>query len=69
MYSPTRAPQIDLKDQIIDIKVSELKFTKSEEGFFYIWGWPGPDVNYYDLSTYGKGWALTEQEIIEAWGE
>lgn len=69
MYSPTRVEWIDLKDQIIEIESDKLKFTRDEQGFFYVWGWPGPDSNYYDLSTYGKGWALTKQEIIEAWGE
>ena len=67
MYSPYKVPWRPLKRQIIKIKVSELKFSSDGNCFYYIWGQPGPDVNKYDLSTYGKGWALTKDEILKAW--
>ena len=69
MYSPTRASFHTLGYQIIKIEVKDLKFAKDDSCFYYVWGWPGPDFNRYDMLTYGKGWALTREEIFEAWGE
>lgn len=67
MYSPILVSFRTLEDQIIEIKVSELEWFENKEGFYYIWGWPGPDYNRYTRDTYGKGWAYTKEEIIEAW--
>lgn len=67
MYSPNRFYDTPLKEQIIKINTSELKWYINEEGFIYVWGWPGPDANLYTRETYGKGWAYTRQEIIKAW--
>lgn len=69
MYSPTKVNFHSLEDQIIKIKTSELEWYKDEEGFIYIWGWPGPDFNSYERSTYGKGWAYTKKEIIKEWSK
>lgn len=68
MYSPVRANHLSLEEQIVKIKVSELKWYLNNEGFVYVWGWPGPDSNSYTRKTYGKGWAYTKEEIIKAWG-
>ena len=35
----------------------------------YIWGWPGPDANFYERSTYSKGWAYNKEEIIKEWSK
>lgn len=67
MYSPYRVDYLPLEEQIQKIKTSELKWYKNEEGFIYVWGWPGPDVNFYTRETYGKGWAYTKKEIIKEW--
>ena len=69
MYSPTKVNFHSLEDQIIKIKTSELKWYKDEEGFIYVWGWPGPDYNSYERSTYGKGWAYTKEEILKEWSK
>lgn len=69
MYSPTLVKSWTLEEQVLEIKTSELDWNKDEEGFIYIWGWPGPDYNFYTRKTYGKGWAFTKQEIIEAWSK
>lgn len=67
MYSPNRFYDTPLKKQIVKIEVSDLKWSEDQKTFIYIWGWPGPDCNVYTRSTYGKGWAYTEQEILKAW--
>lgn len=67
MYSPVRVNHLSLEEQIVEIKISELKWYLSNEGFVYVWGWPGPDSNSYTRETYGKGWAYTKEEIIKAW--
>lgn len=67
MYSPYKLDSCSLEEQIEKIETSRLKWYKDEEGFIYIWGWPGPDSNSYTRKTYGKGWAYTKKEIIEAW--
>lgn len=69
MYSPTRIGDRSLSDQIIDIRTVDLCWYNDKTGFWYRWGWPGPDVNLYTAETYGKGWALTKEEIFRAWGE
>lgn len=69
MYSPNKLDYYSLEEQIIKIKTSELRWYKNEEGFIYIWGWPGPDANFYERSTYGKGWAYTKEEIIKEWSK
>ena len=69
MYAPTRVASLSLEDQIIEIKISKLEWFLDEEGFYYIWGWPGPDCNRYTREDYGKAWAYTKEEIIEAWNE
>ena len=67
MYSPHRVNSISLEEQIIEINTEELRFSADGSLFTYIWGWPGPDYNVYSLSTYGRGWALTKEEILQAW--
>ena len=67
MYSPVRAPHLSIEEQIVEIETSKLEWYLNNEGFTYTWGWPGPDFNSYTRDTYGKGWAYTKEEIIDAW--
>lgn len=69
LYSPNRCPGRSLNDDIEEINTKSLDWAWDKECFFYVWGWPGPDCNKYTQETYGKGWAFTKQEIIEAWGK
>lgn len=69
MYSPQRVNHLSLEEQILEIPVSALDWNKDLQGFWYVWGYPGPDANRYDLTTYGKGWAFTKEEIIDAWAK
>ena len=67
MYSPHKLDSEPLEEQIVEIETSKLKWYLNNEGFTYTWGWPGPDFNSYTRDTYGKGWAYTKKEIIDAW--
>lgn len=69
LYSPIRIKEESLEDQIIEIPLTELEWAKDYKSFVYVWGWPGPDYNKYDASTYGKGWGFTKQKIIDSWRE
>ena len=50
-----------IPDKIIEIKKKELQ--EGLEGYIFIWGYPGPDYNYYKFSDYGITWAFTEEEL------
>ena len=69
MYSPQKVNFRTLEEQIIKIDTSRLDWYGDGTGFYYIWGWPGPDANEYNLDTYGRGWAFTKEEIIKSWEE
>lgn len=64
MYAPDIVNWRKLEDQIIEIKTSELEWFRDKTGFYYIWGWPGPDANRYEAKDYGKSWAFTKEELI-----
>ena len=67
MYSPNKSKLLSLEEQILEIKTKELIWAKDEQSFFWIWGYPGPDFNTYDISTYGKGWAFDRETILNSW--
>ena len=35
-----------------------------DDGFYYIWGWPGPDMNFYLYNDYGKTWAFIIEDFV-----
>ena len=52
-------------DKIISISKLDLKLSKNQDCFIFIWGWPGPDANLYKFKDYGVTWAFSE-EILNA---
>lgn len=54
----------DVSD-IIFIKKEELKTTVQNDAFWFRWGWPGPDINFYYFKDYGKTWAWTKEELVK----
>lgn len=36
---------------------------KTEFGLYFRFGFPGPDVNIYAFSDYGRTWAFTREEL------
>ena len=67
LYSPCRIESDPIEKQIVEISTKSLRWLDAGTMFVYVWGWPGPDFNRYSAKTYGKGWAFTKQEIIDAW--
>lgn len=69
MYNPCMDDEQTIKSQIVKISTCNLEWAEDKSSFVYVWGYPGPDFNYYDIDSYGKGWAFTRHEIIKAWKE
>lgn len=68
IYSLMYAPQVvewrSREDQIIEIATKDLKWSRDKATFYFIWGWPGPDFNTYEMKDYGKSWAFTKDEVM-----
>lgn len=45
-------------DKIIEIEKKDIKICVDIDAFYYIWGWPGPDANFYYFKDYGRTWAF-----------
>lgn len=67
LYSPCKIESDPIEKQIVEISTKSLHWSDDGIIFYYVWGWPGPDFNSYSAQTYGKGWAFTKQEIVDAW--
>ena len=50
-------------DKILKIDKKDIKFCKDEDAFYYVWGWPGPDINIYSFEDYGKTWAFRKRDF------
>ena len=46
-------------EKIISMSVNAICISKTEDCFYYVWGYPGPDYNIYKFSDYGKTWACS----------
>ena len=51
-------------DKILEINKKDIKFCQNADAFYYIWGWPGPDVNLYYFKDYGLTWAFNKNDFI-----
>lgn len=52
------------KDKVIRIDKDQLIIGKDRECLVYIWGYPGPDGNIYELKDYGKTWSFDEETLL-----
>jgi hypothetical protein len=55
-------------DKVLEINLKHNRncyFSRYDDGFFYVWGWPGPDMNFYKWEDYGKKWAFTTDDFEE----
>lgn len=55
------------EEQIIEIKIEELRWSKNKQVAYYVWGWPGPDVNMYNVDNFGITWHFNKDELINYW--
>ncbi len=53
----------EINEEIIEISKDSLTISKNKDAFWYFWGWPGPDANYYKFEDYGITWAFTKEEL------
>ena len=53
----------EIDNRIIKINKNKLEPDKNETGFFYVWGWPGPDYNFYSFKDYGKTWSFNLEDL------
>jgi hypothetical protein len=53
----------EIDNRIIKIDKRKLEATKDETGFLYVWGWPGPDYNFYSFKDYGKTWSFNLEDL------
>ena len=51
-------------DTIEEINKKYIKFCKNEDAFYFVWGWPGPDINFYYFKDYGITWAFDVNDFI-----
>lgn len=52
------------KDKVIRIDKDQLIIGKDRDCLVYIWGYPGPDGNIYELKDYGKTWSFDEETLL-----
>lgn len=53
------------EENICKLNNWELSLTKQREGFWYRWGFPGPDITIYNFKDYGITWAFSKQELLK----
>lgn len=53
----------EIDNRIIKIDKCDLKAARDKTGFFYVWGWPGPDYNFYSFEDYGKTWSFNLEDL------
>lgn len=50
------------KDYIEQLSTSRLVWAKDGNECYFVWGWPGPDINTYSRSNYGREWSYSVEE-------
>lgn len=51
------------KRRFLKIKKEELRLSAQKNCFIYLWGGPGPDINFYKFKDYGDTWAFCKKDI------
>lgn len=54
-----------IEEDIIFIPQKDLQISKQADCFIYIWGWPGPDANFYKFKDYKKTWSFNKEDLLE----
>lgn len=52
--------------EIIKLEKKSVELDRAGLGFFYTYGWPGPDYDYYLYSDFGYSWAFSKDELLHA---
>jgi len=41
-----------------------LTISKQGDCLIFVWGWPGPDVNFYEFKDYGITWSFIKEDLL-----
>ena len=52
-----------VKRRFLKIKREELWLSNQKDCLLFRWGWPGPDINFYEFKDYGDTWAFRKEDI------
>lgn len=52
-----------VKRRFLKIKREELRLPVQKDCLLFQWGWPGPDINFYEFKDYGDTWAFRKEDI------
>lgn len=50
--------------KIIKLEKKAVELDRKGLGFFFIWGFPGPDYDYFLYSDYNYSWSFSEDELL-----
>ncbi len=51
------------KRRFLKIKREKLQLSVQKDCLLFQWGWPGPDINFYEFKDYGDTWAFHKEDI------
>lgn len=52
-----------VKRRFLKIKKEGLRLSVQKDCLLFQWGWPGPDINFYEFKDYGDTWAFRKEDI------
>lgn len=52
------------EDELIWIDQKNLTISKQGDCLIFVWGWPGPDVNFYEFKDYGITWSFIKEDLL-----
>lgn len=52
-----------VKRRFLKINREELRLSVQKDCLLFQWGWPGPDINFYEFKDYGDTWAFRKEDI------
>ena len=54
---------VRVKRRFLKIEKEELWLSVQKDCLLFQWGWPGPDINFYEFKDYGDTWAFRKEDI------
>lgn len=54
---------VRVKRRFLKIEKEKLRLSVQKDCLLFQWGWPGPDINFYEFKDYGDTWAFRKEDI------